>query len=165
MPDSPEPSRPPYAGIVTRGLAFALDLAIVLGIVTAFGLVFVVVQAFTGAKPSVSSLEVVLVALGYGLSLTVYLTIFWSLAGQTPGMRTVKIELTTLSGQRLRPRRCLLRVAGLVLAAFPLFAGYLLILATDRRQGLQDLMSNSVVRYSQADSQPLSFAAVRERRR
>jgi uncharacterized RDD family membrane protein YckC len=147
-------------------LAFAFDLTIVLGVFTACGPVFVVVQAITGVTPTPSSFDdLAPIAFGYGLGLAAYLTLFWSLTGRTPGLRILKLELATLSGERLRPRRCLLRFAGMVLAALPLFAGYLLILFNDRRQGLQDLIAGTIVRYSSADEQPLSLAAARARSR
>jgi uncharacterized RDD family membrane protein YckC len=51
------------------------------------------------------------------------------------------------TGDRIRPRRGLLRVIGMTLAAIPLFAGYLLILVNDRRRGLHDLIARTVVVY------------------
>jgi uncharacterized RDD family membrane protein YckC len=40
------------------------------------------------------------------------------------------------------------RLAGMLLAALPLFAGFLLILIDDRRRGLQDRLARTVVVYS-----------------
>ena len=56
----------------------------------------------------------------------------------------------------------------MVLAAIPLFAGYLLILVNDRRRGLQDLLAGSVVIFSQDDEGwggPLQRRLARERER
>jgi len=38
-----------------------------------------------------------------------------------------------------------LRLAGLVLAALPLFAGFVPILFDDRRRGVQDMLAGTVV--------------------
>jgi len=42
-------------------------------------------------------------------------------------------------------RRSLLRFAALVLAALPLFAGFLPVLVEDRRRGLHDMLAGTVV--------------------
>jgi len=76
-----------------------------------------------------------------------YFTAWWALTGQTPGMRALGIKVLTTTGDRLRPRRGLLRVLAMAVAAFPLFAGYLLILVNDRRRGLHDLIARTVVVY------------------
>jgi uncharacterized RDD family membrane protein YckC len=45
----------------------------------------------------------------------------------------------------LKPRRALIRVAGLVLATIPLFAGFLIMLWDSRRRCLQDRLARTVV--------------------
>ena len=45
----------------------------------------------------------------------------------------------------LSPRRSLLRFGALVLAALPLFAGFLPILVDDRRRGVHDMLAGTVV--------------------
>ena len=44
--------------------------------------------------------------------------------------------------------RSLLRLVGMLLAALPLFAGFLLVLVDDRRRGLQDMVARTVVVYA-----------------
>jgi uncharacterized RDD family membrane protein YckC len=46
---------------------------------------------------------------------------------------------------RLKPRRAVVRVAGLVLATIPLFAGFLIMLWDSRRRCLQDRLARTVV--------------------
>jgi uncharacterized RDD family membrane protein YckC len=46
---------------------------------------------------------------------------------------------------RLKPRRAFVRVAGLVLAAIPLFAGFLIMLWDRRRRCLQDRLARTLV--------------------
>ena len=146
---------PEYAGIVTRGCAFALDVAILQGIITVVGAVLaLIVGAFGDLSIDLSPAQAVVVAVGWTLAFDTYLIAFWSLAGQTPGMRILGIEVTTPEGERLKPRRGVVRVVGMVLAAIPLFAGYLPILTSEKRQGLHDKMARTVVRYVSDDPKP-----------
>ena len=90
----------------------------------------------------------VLVAIGsvaYVLWSVAYFVGFWSTTGQTPGARLLRFRVCTYGLGPLKPRRALLRFAGLVLAAIPLFAGFLPILFDDRRRGLQDILARTVV--------------------
>jgi hypothetical protein len=75
----------------------------------------------------------------------VYFVGSWTLTGQTAGMRVMTIRVERSKGGRLSVWRAAVRVVGLVLAAIPLFAGYLVILVNDRRRGLQDWLAGSVV--------------------
>ena len=74
-----------------------------------------------------------------------YFVAFWSATGQTPGNRVMRIRVVTASGERVKPRRGVVRCVGLVLAALPLFAGYALILFDRQRRGLQDRLAGTVV--------------------
>jgi uncharacterized RDD family membrane protein YckC len=75
-----------------------------------------------------------------------YFVIFWSSTGQTPGNRVMQIRVVRGDdGALLRPWRSLLRLGGLMLAALPLFLGFVPILLNERRRGLQDVIAGSVV--------------------
>ncbi len=141
-------ARPQFAGIVSRGCGFAIDVVIVQTAVAATGAVLaLIVEAFGDISADIDPVHVLAGFAVWAFTFTVYLVSFWSLAAQTPGMRILGIEVTTTTGARLRPRRGLIRIAGMVLAAIPLFAGYLPILVSDRRQGLHDRLAGTVVRY------------------
>lgn len=144
------PSVSVNAGIVTRAVAFAADVAIVQAILFAIGVVVaLIIGAFSNFNLD-GNVETILGAtLAWFLALGVYLVSFWSLTEQTPGMRALGIEVTTCEGERLPLRRSVLRAIGMVLAALPLFAGYFLILFRDDRRGLHDLLARSVVRYAE----------------
>ena len=143
-----EPAQPrlEYQGLVTRGIAFAIDAAVVNGVA-------VVVAAAAGLIVSAlslpDSLDTALVALGAWVFLlwsATYFVVFWSSTGQTLGNRVMQIRVVRAKdGAALRPRRALLRLFGLTLAALPLFLGFLPILLNDRRRGLQDVIGGSVV--------------------
>ena len=134
-----------YVGLVTRAIAFVIDAALinVVAILTAA----VVALAFSVVIIP-DALRAVVIATGGTIYLvwTVgYFTTFWTTTGQTPGSRMLRIRVRSMGGESLRPRRALLRFAGLLLAALPLFAGFLLILVDDRRRGLHDLIAGTVV--------------------
>ena len=138
------------AGLVTRAVAFAMDVAIVQTILFLLGaVVALIVGAFSNFNLD-GDIETILgLASVWILAFTIYCVAFWSLTGQTPGMRALGIEVTTCAGERLRVGRAVVRVVGMALAALPLFAGYLLILLRDDRRGLHDLLARSVVRYAE----------------
>ena len=75
-----------------------------------------------------------------------YFVVCWATTGQTPGDRLFHIRVCDADDfTTLRPLRAILRLIFLVLAAIPLFAGFLPILFDDRRRGVQDMLAGSVV--------------------
>lgn len=147
-----------YAGIITRAVAFAMDVAIVQIILFLIGVVVaLIIGAFSNFNLDGDVETIVGAAAAWILAFTIYSTAFWSLTGQTPGMRALGIEVTTCNGERLHVGRCLLRLVGMVLAALPLFLGYLPILLRDDRRGLHDLLARSVVTYAEKKRPPRPF--------
>ena len=114
----------PYAGLITRAVAFALDVVILQGIVFLVGVVIaLIVEAFGTFAPDLDVGTIALGAAAWGVAAVIYCTTFWALTGQTPGMRALGIEVRTTGGDMLRPRRSLRRLVGMILAALPLFPG------------------------------------------
>ncbi len=145
----------PYAGLVTRAVAFALDVAILDAILIVIGVVTgLIISAFGDFAPDLGLGEVALGIVGWALAFTAYFVTFWSLTGQTPGMRALGIKVVPIKGERVRPLQGVVRVAGMLAAALPLFAGYLLILVQNRRQGLQDLIARTLVLYVERERPP-----------
>ena len=141
-------AEPEFAGIVSRGCAFALDVVILQAILFAVGAVITLIaEAFGEVSIDVSAFEVVLGAIAWAIAFNAYLIGFWWLAGQTPGMRILGIEVRTTGGTRVTPSRGIVRAAGMILAAIPLFAGYVPILLNERRQGLHDKLADTLVLY------------------
>ncbi len=139
------PLDPSYQGLVTRALALAVDAAVInlaaLGVGTAAGLALSILEL-------PSSVEAVLFGLGglaYFVWTVAYFVVFWSTTGQTPGNRLLHIRVVDARGGELRPRRALLRLAGLLLAAAPFLAGFLPVLVDPRRRGLHDMLARTVV--------------------
>lgn len=135
------------AGAVTRGLAFGIDVLIVnLAFSGLAAIAALIASAFSGSANGVSGLAL---ALGSGAWLTLgalYLVAFWSLAGQTPGMRFVSIRLG-VDGRGLPPRRSLKRLIGFALATIPFGLGFLGIVFDERRRGWQDRLAGVDVLY------------------
>lgn len=134
-----------YQGLVTRAIAFAVDAAIV----NLIGLLAAVVVGLALSILAIhDTLEVVLVAIGgaaFVLWSVGYFAVFWSTTGQTPGDRLMEIRVCRDGGEPLEPRRAVLRFGALVLAALPLFAGFLTVLVDERRRGLHDMLTGTVV--------------------
>ena len=88
--------------------------------------------------------------------------LFWTGAGQTPGMRIMGVRLITFDGRLPSVARSLVRLVGLGLAIIPLFLGFVPALVDGRRRALPDFLAGTVVLYGEADAPPLAEpAAVR----
>ena len=145
MNDAP----PDYAGFVTRAIAFAIDIAL---IDLAAASVAVVVGLGISALDVPDVVVTVAVAVG-GLAFIAwsvgYFATFWSTTGQTPGSRVMGVRVVCArSGESVGLWSAVVRLVGMLLAALPLFAGFLLILVDDRRRGLQDRLARTVVVYA-----------------
>ena len=134
------------AGAVTRGLAFGIDALVVNLVFSGLAAITALIaSAFAGNDNGVSAAAL---AAGTGIWLALgafYLVSFWSLAGQTPGMRFMSIRLGVEHGLPLR--RSMRRLFGFALAAIPLGIGFLGILFNERRRGWQDRLSQVDVLY------------------
>jgi uncharacterized RDD family membrane protein YckC len=140
------PGPPAYAGIATRAAALAVDAALTIVIWTSMVGVAALVSTLVGSlRPA--WLVGVLLASGWMLVVGGYFVLFWSTAGQTPGMRLLRLRVRGPTGGPPSAGRSLVRLMGLILAIVPLFAGFLPILFTERRQGLPDLLAGTVVVY------------------
>ena len=90
-------------------------------------------------------LAAALAGAGWFVAAAIYFVAFWSIVGQTPGMRLVGVRVVTAAGTPPSALRALVRFAGLILAIVPLFAGFLPALFDGRRRALQDYLSGTVV--------------------
>ena len=134
-----------YVGLVTRAIAFAVDAAIVNLVAILTSAVFALTFSVVGLPDELRDVAIAAGGVLYVVWTFGYFVAFWSTTGQTPGNRLLRIRVRPVSGARLRPRRALLRLLGLTLAALPLFLGFLLILVDDRRRGLHDVLARTVV--------------------
>jgi uncharacterized RDD family membrane protein YckC len=158
-----EPTTAPpvvYVGLVTRAVAFVVDAALILLVELIIGVSGVVIIAVLRLPTEINAILAVLGGVIYVVWSISYFVGFWCVTGQTPGARVMQFRVLTAEGELLRPRRALVRCIGLVLAALPLFAGYVLILFDHQRRGFQDRLARTVV----VHASQLSIAAARQAR-
>jgi uncharacterized RDD family membrane protein YckC len=142
----PRAERPIYGGIATRAIALATDAAVTIVLfMSAVGIVALVASLVGGLRPQ--WLVGALLASGWVLIAGTYFVLFWSAAGQTPGMRLLRMRVRGPAGDNPSIGRSIVRLVGLVLAIVPLFAGFVPVLFTERRRGLADFMAGTVVLY------------------
>ena len=144
--------RPPSAGLATRGVALALDAALVAMIfLIGTAVIGLVVSLVWDPRPAAVVGTVIAVA---GLLFEVaYFTGFWSTAGQTPGMRLLHLRVVDGAGSAPGLGRSLVRLLGLAVAILLLFTGFLPVLVDDRRRALQDFLAGTEVVYDD-DARP-----------
>ena len=138
--------RPVYAGIATRAIALTTDAALTIVLfMSVVGMAALVSSLVGGLRPE--WLVGALLASGWMLVVATYFALFWSSAGQTPGMRLMRIRVHGPGGAAPSLARSVVRLVGLVLAIVPLFLGFVPVLFTARRRGLPDFLAGTVVLY------------------
>ncbi len=142
-------SHPVHAGLVTRALALTIDAIVILVLYMSVVGAFALVSSLVGElRPQ--WLVGVLLGGGWGLASGTYFVLFWSAAGQTPGMRLLDLRVRTAAGGVPSVGRSIVRLVGLVLSIVPLFAGFVPVLFDERRRGLADFLARTVVLYDDA---------------
>jgi uncharacterized RDD family membrane protein YckC len=135
-----------YVGIVTRAIAFAADAALIQLVAIAVAGTVALILSVVSPPDSLDGVMLAVGGAAYGLWLVGYFVVFWSATGQTPGNRLLQIRVCRADdGAVPSPGAALLRFVGLILAALPLFAGFLPILLDDRRRGAHDMLAGTVV--------------------
>jgi uncharacterized RDD family membrane protein YckC len=155
----PEQRRHPmYAGIATRAAALTVDALAALSIfVLGSAVVALIASLVGGIRPhwlAGSLLAVAWIVVAGG-----YFVLFWSAAGQTPGMRLMRLRVQRPGGGGLSVGRAIVRAVGLALAIIPLFAGFLPALFDERRRALPDYLAGTVVLHDHALSRDDSSQA------
>ena len=148
------------AGLVTRGLGLVIDGAIINA--AFFALTGLVTFALSSLFPEFERSSTGALALGavtFTAIMSGYLLFFWTLAGQTLGMRLLGIRLVDFDGApRLGARTAIRRLVGIVLSILTLGLGFLVVLISDRRRGLHDRIANTEVILVDRDGHPESAA-------
>ena len=149
---TPRPGPPPYGGVVTRAIGLATDAALTIVLyMSVVGIAALVASLVGGLRPA--WLAGVLLASGWMLVVATYFVLFWSTAGQTPGMRLLGLRIRVRgSGGSPSFARAVVRLVGLLLAIVPMFLGFVPVLFSEQRRGLQDYLAGTVVFYEDADS-------------
>ena len=139
-------ARSPFAGIATRAVAAGIDAAVIFVVFAAVaGLAGLIGSLVGGLRPE--WLGELLLATGATLLAAGYFVLFWSGAGQTPGMRLLRVRVRGPGGRPPSFARAVVRAVGAVIAIVPFFAGYLPVLFDERRRGLPDYLAGTEVVY------------------
>jgi uncharacterized RDD family membrane protein YckC len=145
----PRTAPTPFAGAATRAVALGVDAAVILLIFVSLAALVALVASLVGTlRPQ--WLVGTLLAVGWALLAGGYFVMFWSGAGQTPGMRLLRLRVVGREGRPPSLGRSMLRAVGTLVAIVPLLAGYVPVLFDDRRRGLPDLLAGTVVVYENA---------------
>lgn len=151
-----------YAGFVSRFIAYAIDLiivvfaqfAILLGIQIAlnlFGLDGIVEQVFSGSTAPTTIwgtvLRWIVLFVGGIAFFGVYLVFLWSIFDKTIGQALLGLLVVRTDGGHITIWVAVKRAIGYYLSFLPLLAGYFWVLIDDRRQGWHDKLAGTVVIY------------------
>ena len=149
-----------HAGAVSRVLAFAIDGAFVNLAFSALAAIAALIEsAISGNGHGASGLALALGTAVWLALWALYLVAFWCLAGQTPGMRFVRIRLD-VDGKGLPFGRALSRLIGLGLAIVTFGIGFLGILFNQRRRGWDDQLSDTDVVYEENRPEPAPWSTL-----
>lgn len=136
-----------FAGIVSRSLAFGLDIGAAWGIYTlgaaAVSLFWQLVSGHSlqaGGHPLVASL--LLAAWAF-----FYFAAQWALSGQTLGMAVFGIRVVRTEGSSIGSRQAVIRAAVLPISVAIFFLGFVGILINRQRKAWHDHAAGTVVVY------------------
>lgn len=152
-----------YAGFVTRFIAFAIDLLIVViaqviimlfvrVVLNFFGLNELARALFDPAEAPSSSVFIqvlrwVIAVLGSAVVFAIYVITFWLLVDKTLGQALLGLRVLRSNGRPITLVPAIKRLLGYYLSFFALGIGFLWILLDDRRQGWHDKLADTVVVY------------------
>jgi len=146
-------------GLVTRIAAAAIDLGLlsILFSVTSALLSAIIPTVFGDRSDGLpTAVALVLIVLGTIFAGMLFVS-FWTLIGQTPGMRFLGIRLQVDGQNEIPFRRAMRRILAVPLALIPFGLGYLAILISPTRRGWHDHIAGTEVIYDEA-SAPWSLA-------
>jgi uncharacterized RDD family membrane protein YckC len=152
-----EPAR--QAGAISRLLAFMIDVGLMNA--TFFlgsALLSFVLREVFGDSGDLPDGALVVGTGAWLIAIGSYLTAFWSLAGETPGMRFIGLRLDDEDTHGIGLRRAIRRLVGFGLTALTLGLGFLGILFRSDRRGWPDRLAGTEVIYVSA---PRELAARR----
>jgi uncharacterized RDD family membrane protein YckC len=137
------------AGVVTRGLALAIDaVLVVVGVVAAVWTVSVIVDLIRLGTPralhlSPSTWRIIAAAVFWA-----YNVAGWWLFGRTIGKALLGLKVETVGGGPVPLWRAFVRMVGYLVSLLLLGLGFAIALVTPRRRALHDLLAGTRVVYS-----------------
>jgi uncharacterized RDD family membrane protein YckC len=138
------------AGLATRLVAAAVDVGLLFGLYSLGSAVFAAVLPYAFGGHLSLPVAIVLIVLGVTLAGAIFV-MFWTLVGQTPGMRFLSIRVTNEDGTRNpTPRMATRRFLAVFVSLVPLGLGFLAILRDPKRRAWHDRIAGTEVIYDMA---------------
>jgi uncharacterized RDD family membrane protein YckC len=148
------------AGLVTRSAAFIIDAVIInLFFTVVAGAATLLATFFGGSGEGVPRGLIAVGSFTWLLVVGAYLGGFWTLAGQTPGMRFLGIRL---SERRLPPGHAFRRLIGFGLSFITFGIGFLGIIFGESRRSWADRMGKTEVVYEERKTAPAPWSTLEE---
>jgi uncharacterized RDD family membrane protein YckC len=145
-------SRPIFAGAFSRALALAIDAGVVYGsLLLISAAIAALVNAFAKGDQHAGTFVLAFGFFLWSLIAVVYLVIFWSGAGRTPGMSFVAIRMLSDDASQVRPGQAIRRAIWLGISALPFLLGFWGVLFERERRGWPDRRAHTVVCYADPD--------------
>jgi uncharacterized RDD family membrane protein YckC len=138
------PAPPQFGGVATRAIALVTDAALIGLIGVSISAMATLIASLVGSLRPAWLVGLIL-ASGWSVLSVVYFAGFWSLVGQTPGMKLMHVRVRGPRGEPVSFARSVVRVVGLALAIIPCFAGFIPALFDGRRRALPDLIARTTV--------------------
>jgi uncharacterized RDD family membrane protein YckC len=140
------------AGLLSRAAALAIDFGIL-------NLVFLALSAAVGflitiispGDEELSAPAIILGSVAWLTAIATYAVFFWTVSGQTPGMRFLNLRVRALDGGRLSTRQAWKRLLGTALSIIPFGLGFVPVLFNRRRQAWSDRMAGTEVVYAPSE--------------
>jgi uncharacterized RDD family membrane protein YckC len=149
----PRAAAPAEAGVGTRGIALAIDALLAQLVFLTIAATFGLIGSLAGGPRSHTLLGAHAGA-GWAVVVATYFLAFWTGAGQTPGMRLMRLRLLDPNGNAPGFWRSAIRLLGLGVAIAIAFLGFVPALVDDRRRALQDFLAGTTVVYEERAPPP-----------
>ena len=141
--------RPIFAGAFSRALALAVDVGIVYGsLLLISAAIAALVNALSAGDQHAGTVLIALGFFSWSVIAFIYLVVFWSGAGRTPGMSFVAIRMLAEDGEAVRPGQAVRRAIWMPIAALPFLLGFWGVLFEGERRGWPDRRAHTVVCYA-----------------
>ena len=137
-----------YAGFASRFAAFAVDVAVSVGVfMLALAAISFAARVLTGTDIAWNRGDI-WVIITYAAWAFVYFAYSWAASGRTAGMALFGVRVVRDDGTDASGRRAVVRTLALPLSFLFLGLGFTGILLGDRRRALHDVIAGTAVIYS-----------------
>ena len=137
-----------YAGFASRFAAFAVDMAVSVGVfMLALAAISFAARVLTGQDITWNKGDI-WVIIAYAVWEFVYFAYSWAASGRTAGMALFGVRVVQDDGTHVGGRRAVVRTLALPLSFLFLGLGFTGILLGDRRRALHDVIAGTAVIYS-----------------